>query len=90
MRDDDPLPHISKWPLNYAAELARLVSIVTNKIPPPTPTFWKKVDENQVRYFIWPKPECDKHNIIHSSYLTVTLCLVSQSTHINTLETPRK
>ena len=23
-------------------------------MPPPAPTFWKKVDENQVRYFIWP------------------------------------
>ena len=23
-------------------------------MPPPAPTFWKKVDENQVCYFIWP------------------------------------
>ena len=36
----------------YIAELARLVSIMNkknkNKVPPPTPTFWKTVDENQV------------------------------------------
>jgi hypothetical protein len=25
-----------------------------NKMPPPAPIFWKKVDENQVSYFIWP------------------------------------
>ena len=24
-------------------------------MPPPAPIFWKKVDENQVSYFIWPK-----------------------------------
>ena len=24
-------------------------------MPPPAPVFWKKVDENQVSYFIWPK-----------------------------------
>ena len=24
-------------------------------MPPPAPIFWKKVDENQVNYFIWPK-----------------------------------
>ena len=23
-------------------------------MPPPIPIFWKKVDENQVSYFIWP------------------------------------
>ena len=23
-------------------------------MPPPAPIFWKKVDENQVSYFIWP------------------------------------
>ena len=27
-----------------------------NKMPPPAPIFWKKVDENQVSYFIWPYP----------------------------------
>ena len=61
MRDDDPVPNISKMTPNYVAELARLVSIVNrknkNKMPPPAPTFWKKVDENQVCYFIWPNFE---------------------------------
>ena len=26
-------------------------------MPPPAPIFWKKVDENQVCYFIWPNVE---------------------------------
>ena len=31
MRDDDPLPNISKLDYNYVAELGRLVSIVNKK-----------------------------------------------------------
>ena len=28
-------------------------------MPPPAPIFWKKVDENQVSYFIWPYVQCN-------------------------------
>ena len=58
MRNYDPVPNISKIVSNYVAELARLVSTVNknnkNKMPPPASTFWIKVDENHVCYFIWP------------------------------------
>ena len=56
MRNDYPLPNISKIDSGYVAELARLVSIVNKKNASSHPNFLEKVDENQVCYFIWPKP----------------------------------
>ena len=56
---------------SYVAELARLVSIVKNKMPPPGPTFWKKVDENQVCYFIWPYYIMYGQNLLIFQYLPV-------------------
>ena len=40
-------------------------------MPPPTPNFWKKVDENQVCYFIWPKVTFLCASFIYANYVPV-------------------
>ena len=41
-------------------------------MPPPAPIFWKKVDENQVSYFIWPY---DQGQFACVEQLPATVCL---------------
>ena len=48
-------------------------------MPPPAPIFWKKVDENQVSYFIWPNAHagCACHCLIKYAAFFPALALVS-------------
>ena len=43
-------------------------------MPPPTPIFLKKVDENQVSYFIWPNV-----NIVGNNYQEKILSILPPS-----------
>ena len=42
-------------------------------MPPPAQTFWEKVDENQVCYFIWPNEKISEVESLHMLELSTEI-----------------